>query len=699
MKLLILAFTLGLGTAATGSEITVRGGEHPDFTRLTFDAQDALTLKSRLDGRRFEILFENGPHKIQKEQAFDRLTTDRIKQLSTTSDKIIIDLNCTCEGRVGKESETLFFVDFFPPKSIIPAKNTQPLVSLPPIPPALNRIKPTLPPSTTFTKSADTIGKENVQTAHEEELKEKFIAALSHAAAEGMINLSPKNASPSSKPSSNMPPPSSTRIKSHVPISPRSSSQPLSNTFAPTCIKDTSLDIQNWGTPEAPAAKIFQTKSMLIGEFDNPNEQFLMSLVKAYLYAGYGAEALQILQSFSASKERFTPLTQVALIMDGKPTLDALESQITCNGYAAFWTFLGARKKDPTLDPNFRAILRTFSSLPPHLKRLTENQLIAQLNAYGGQNYVATVTHILSRDGAASINDANTAQLQAMLTQDTEHAPIAATKILRAKIADSYTPQNSDIQWIESLEREYKGTDQEADLAELKAFLFIKQDNFTEAINALSPFPVSDTNIQELWLPLVNTLLTTKSDALFVETALSHFDKIKSLAIATELKFQLAERLEKNGLHTHAKAFIPQDMRNDARAKQLQARIAVKEGKPAEALQTITLLNDSISDEIRQTALRRLGRYEDARKLSQKLEDPQRMQQDAWRAKNFTLSQDSPILDSIIHEMSTPPQTNSPQLASSDSLINQAATARRRAAEISRKINSLLDEIKSPSHN
>lgn len=136
-----------------------------------------------------------------------------------------------------------------------------------------------------------------------------------------------------------------------------------------TCPSDDRLDFAAWGDDTPISGQMATATTALTGEFDQPDPTAVERAVRFHLFLGFGAEAAMLMRVFPISHDDTALWQSLALILDGIPDPDGpLKGMARCDGSAALWATLA----DPSLVPSdldANAVARTFSALPPHLRR------------------------------------------------------------------------------------------------------------------------------------------------------------------------------------------------------------------------------------------------------------------------------------------------------------------------------------------
>ncbi len=150
------------------------------------------------------------------------------------------------------------------------------------------------------------------------------------------------------------------------------------------CIADDRLAIQDWGSDAAPITHLADARTGLIGEFDAPNPAAVERAVRYFLYLGFGTEARELINALAAPTSDRDVWLSMSKVLDGEPAAaSAFSGMDRCDSAAAFWAVMSRAPNDAAVQPNTKAILRSFSGLPIHLRRHLGPALADRLLAGG----------------------------------------------------------------------------------------------------------------------------------------------------------------------------------------------------------------------------------------------------------------------------------------------------------------------------
>ncbi|MEM7596264.1 MAG: hypothetical protein AAF382_01125 [Pseudomonadota bacterium] len=100
-----------LFSAAWAQTVTVRSGEHDDFTRLVFNMPGRLDVALRYQSDGVALTFEREALTFNTDTVFDMVPTTRLSALSTDGGEVQLTLQCLCDIETFWASDRAFVVD------------------------------------------------------------------------------------------------------------------------------------------------------------------------------------------------------------------------------------------------------------------------------------------------------------------------------------------------------------------------------------------------------------------------------------------------------------------------------------------------------------------------------------------------------------------------------------------------------------
>lgn len=408
-------------------DLRVRSGEHGDFTRLVFDMPaDTEWRVTQPERRSLLVKFDTQGLKVDLSQVFDRISTERISEVTplTTGIGVSIGLGCDCDADSFLYQEDMLVVDIRDSTGGETLFESGDAFSDPPDTPArattdqhaLSELRlgsdPGIGPQETGSVLfpqflSEEIGRAGAQpekssAIHDGVFEKMLVEQLARAATEGLLvpavslpraheNTAIPDAFSVSVPH-DRPPTIDASISSGDPHDPETRIR----IGGDVCIGDTALDISSWGTEDTLENGIPELRSRLFGEFDRFDEDTAAALAKAYVYLGFGAEARALLDLLSEPPDQ--GVFALAGIVDGQiDGAGVFADQSNCEGAAALWSLLGSASLPERAKINSNAVIRSFEALPLHLRTLLGPRLAIRLAEEGAPESARSVLSRLAR--------------------------------------------------------------------------------------------------------------------------------------------------------------------------------------------------------------------------------------------------------------------------------------------------------------
>lgn len=352
------------------------------------------------------------------------------------------------------------------------------------------------------------------------------------------------------------------------------------------CVADDRLDVAAWGADEPVSQHIATALAGLTGEFDQPQAEALRTAVRYYIYLGFGAEAQQLLSAFRSDDPDRALWEGMAKSMDGESLPGgAFDKMASCDTSAALWSVLA----DPPATSRYvngRAVLRTFSAMPPHLRRLLGPKLIEDTLARGdGSNARALRDAMMRAPGdpglSASLADVRVEiaegtgrpkeDLVKLSSQTGPSAAEALALLVEKRVAAGETIPATDVTTLASMLAENKGSDLGRRLGHAYRLALAATGDYKQAFVQHDIAPDSDP---EIWAMLGKS----GADSAVLTYAVLGPDQPLP-PVPAETRRALADRLLDLGLPGPASRWIPGDP-DSPEDRVLAARVDSFAGKP-----------------------------------------------------------------------------------------------------------------------
>lgn len=424
-----LAIVLALSGPAAAETARVYSGEHESFTRLVVEVpvETEWTVGRTNTGYAFAVGKGAQPD-YDLSGVWQRITRTRVAalQVDPATGALLVTLGCDCH---------VFPFEYRPGSIVLDIKSGPPpagseferaladrLILQPDVEPervstdvAVYDWRSDLPSSSLRPRVTLPLPLQTGEVSLDP-LRNALLEQIARGAAEGLVDMSlslPKglegSSSPEILPWSTVMLGEQPGIKVSDPDAFRTGAEP-----AGRCPEDELLDIASWGGDGTPLDLLAAARAGLYGEFDVANPEAVLRSVRAHLYLGFGAEAVQLtgLVEPDDNAEVMAFYRSMARVLDretdpGTPFAMMLD----CDGQASLWAAL-ARDRLPTgKGVNREAVLRSFLALPAHLRADLGSGLAEKFLVLDDVEAVRTIRDAMER--TPNINTAAVALLDA----------------------------------------------------------------------------------------------------------------------------------------------------------------------------------------------------------------------------------------------------------------------------------------------
>ena len=559
MKAFIFFLLFGLATSVNAQTVTVRSGAHDGYTRLvlSFPQLGDWTLSREPDGYSLTIANQNPTYALK--DVFKRIETNRLSQIFWATDEAALKLKVACDCHVipfvlrdgilvldikdgappsGSSFELAVDGSLLPPLEAArpPQPKNRPenrakLVAL------QAAVPPTLPNAISQAARVpiDLGVLENVErTPALGQVKEDLLWQLSKGAAEGVVEVSEPFKLIDATPVPNNGP-RNMQIGAEVGLVPDTTKREVNRMTGQgdSCILDDALDISAWSGELDVISGFAPNTTQLVGEFDRPDPDAIARTVRYLLSLGFGAEARLLLTAFNVDLPDRAIWETLSHIVDLEvPPGDVFSNMEVCDTSAALWSLMSRTEIPPLNQVAIPTVLRSFSTLPLHLRRTLGPDLAGRFLA---RNDAATarairdsilrapgdsgdrVQMLQAEIALANGNAALAEDILSPLSGGTGPLGLRSTVTLIQTQVDGGAEVSQDlITTAESLLQEARGGSEEDLLTAALALGYAAQNRFEAAFDILAP-----TNQDTL--PIWNVLADRGNDAEVLRWAL--FDR------------------------------------------------------------------------------------------------------------------------------------------------------------------------------
>ncbi len=399
-----------LAGPAAAEVARVSGGEHADFTRLVVEAADAdgWLLGRASDG--YELRMPDSVTSFDVTQAFEKIPRDRLAALwqDPQTGALRFSLSCACHAIAFEFRPGIVVIDIRTGPAPEGSSFEAPLPAAAGAPePAEAAAEAAPAPAAAEDSGYDWIAlqREGAASAPElplpmplptgevslDPLRDALLSQISKGAAEGVVEIAEGGVRPEDDAANPDDGPWSRVAVGELPGLATGDDRGEASALTPdgrACLPDGRLDVASWGNTSPAAVQIGLARSGLLTEFDAPVEDAILRAARFHVFMGFGAEARQILGFLTGADPQDAPLLRaMAHVIDEEPPSEnPFLGMETCDSAAALWAVLAADRQGglPPLT-NADAVARSFSALPPHLRKYLGGRLVDLFLAAGDQ--------------------------------------------------------------------------------------------------------------------------------------------------------------------------------------------------------------------------------------------------------------------------------------------------------------------------
>ena len=756
LRLVILLSLVVYASGGKAEIVEIRAGEHPTFTRMIVDLPQRLEWQLKESDGSALLSFDGDGIKFDTTAAFLRISRARLIDVTATEQgNLRIDLGCDCVLSTFWFGKSLFVLDIRDPaeesqKSDLQAKKpkneSEPLkrqarkTKTPPL--LLPRHPKSLAATLTasqFQQTAD-VEEPNLDANQKRETegeglvaksaietRNRLVEQIGRAATQGLLSprtnldTATKAAKTEQKPLENRSvnprrQPVASGVSNNINLQAQSSIDRdllaqlqlgAENFGVANCLDTNRVNIADWGNDLPFGQQIASHRIRLIGEFDKVDNNVAASLARLYLYFGFGAEARFTLDLVAEDYHDLALLETLAAIMeDGfAPSGSMLMSQLECQSPAALWSVLSYETLPVETPVDTDAVLRSFSSLPRHLRNHLGPTLSRRFLEIGHRDAAQSVLRILDRSDkdatpiskliAAEIDILKGDEFQAAATLEevatSSAAPSAEAliKLIETKLSAGQEISFEQAQLAGSYAQENRGSVVGQELAKTYLVALSASGAFEQAYEEFGRLSADLNKDQRhaVRSAMLDQLTKYSDDMTFLSYVFT--DHLETAVILNaNVANAAAERLLQIGFAKEARVFLAEDLTGEIGQERqlLRARVSLAEGRPRQAEVDLLRLSGTPADLLRAEARSLVGEHRAAAQLFASADQIKKSLNESWLAEdweNLSDIKDQAISDiaalALSDTKSENPQTNSqPErvLARNRDLVEQSASAR-----------------------
>ena len=713
-----------LPASVFAQSVVVRSGEHGDFSRLAFEFLTPVEWKMGRVSDGYEIRLQGGGDVIDTSGIYRRISRNRIKRISVSSDnsRIALVLGCDCHAdafefrpgllvvdiKDGPPTEKSEFEDAFRSDEIAnpPQEEVIPDVSLESdVQPGVGEVHggkdvkdtapgiPVLPPfsrrqSTARTDALATpkiplvvMGGSQKSTERISGMQSEMLLQIGRAAAQGLLDANLPN-------SVSKPPVSETHEAESVEADSVKEDQHLlhpqvnirvensvdreiarllpANPVTATgevCLSDEALNIAEWGEPDSVWRNISKQRRSVSGEFDKADAHAVEALAKAYIYAGFGAEAKSAINEFNTKLENENLLKAMALIVDGyvPGTDSAFDGQTGCDSAVALWAVLAMPKLTAGLDINRPQVIGTFSGLPIHLRRSLGPKLAQRFLDVGDVDTARVLRNAIARapgapgpefrlldarlDRERGYDGSVEQALESIVSGNSEVAIEALIELLEAKLEQKSEVNTDLITSAESYVQEQRTTQSGANLLRILALTYAQSGDLSAALEKLREIGdggrFDKVAEGQIWEHVLESAVNVATEEAFLRFVFSTRNDITHQAISRNVLRKIVGRVLDSGLSELAKEFLDAPVAPTADDRVLLARAAIIENDLQGAVGILNPVSGKEAARLKARAYELMDDYVNAAEEFASISDDNRHHEAVWRGGDWKYLQES----------------------------------------------------------
>lgn len=379
------------------------------------------------------------------------------------------------------------------------------------------------------------------------------------------------------------------------------------------CLEDFVISVGAWADERPFGQQISELRRQLYREFDEIDPDVQLSLMRAYVYFGFGAEAIQVGHLQPADTAEFVAVNLVSRLLEygvNKKSSELVRYS-DCGGAFSFWSILASGENDLFNVASVKSALQELYKLPRHLQIYLAPKLAEQLREAGYFEEANTSLRVLYRV-TGDVNEA--AQLQQaellaaigdkqaageILLDISETNSLEAAKALVRYIDlvadDRGRLSETIVEFAEVYSRELRNSEIGPEITRAHVLALAKSGDFSTSYAIMQNAKLLEIDAVDYTGKFFDILSREAGDFDFVRRALAITSKELS-ALPSTTKFRIANRLHSLGFDVNAEgllAAIPPSI-FPRRQRVLRAKVALALGNFD---RVISLLTEEESEE------------------------------------------------------------------------------------------------------
>lgn len=660
--LTLAALLIVCGYKVYAQTISVRSGEHAEFTRLVLDLPNGLAWRLEQSENRVWLYYDSENVSFDFQGVFKRIPRDRLDKLvqTETGSPLELYLNCNCPISTFVERNAYLVIDIKNAEGEEEVKKewstaepevavTSPILEFPFLgltsPSEYGGEKDTSDGTARNEQGASLVSNGEVgflgapQTRQDStilaETEKKLRQQIARAATQGLIDVEAESEDSASSDNiitgnlrggdnfSNVR--STTSVDRDMLLVPAPLSLPGESRF---CADPSLIDISSWGDDRPFGHQIGDHRKELAGEFDELGRKDLIRLAKTYLYFGFGAEAQQILRNVRLEEHQTDILVSLAKLLEAGELTEphVFSNQLHCNSVVALWSAY-SNPFSGNADVNTAAVLRAFVELPKQIRsHIGPNLLRRFVNA--GDNETAELLRRLILRASPQLNtkmqmaEADLARLNGAndeadnLVRDvalggSSESPEALLVLVQRHFELRKPLQSETVDLLSSYSQEWKHSSFGPDLAKSHALAIALSGDYHFALAALSS--LTDGDVAKVHEKILMLVVEHSDDITFLELVMGEFNS-SLVKFDYKLISEVVKRCIDLGFPDLAVNILDQPTAYPVPEVKalLLAKAALAAGRPRRSLLELVGRTDPVANSLRAEALEMAGLHGEA---------------------------------------------------------------------------------------
>lgn len=680
---------------AAAQTVTVRSGEHSNFTRVVLTLPDRAEWSLNQSGDRANLELEDGPYAFDTSSVFQRISGKRLTSVTPNGngDGLMLDLACPCEVSGFWHAEKMLVLDI----------KDNPEFSKPsrPMSRRTARTDPATAQTTRFESSSNSVAagllmpslpivldeppkgrgfKPKVDDAKKtdslEQTRDQLVKQFGRAATQGLLTprvqidrTSPSDAEPVSDvirqdaelisdPATPQGPPSQINLHAETSMDQAFLRQLSNGTFPKRermCPPNEWVNVQAWATDSSFWSQVGVLRSGMINAAGKLDTDVVYDLAKLYIHYGFGAEALQTVNIAPQPEPKHRALQAMAHVLDygASDAANILHGHFHCGPDVLLWSLLATPTWPDRTEIDTDAALLAFMALPYHLRQYLGPDLSRRFRAVGGDETADQLLRATSRNPRSASHDFMVQQaisdagkgsrdiaiktLEGVVAAGAEPSATALVKLVEYKLEAKEPISFEMAQLAEAYAKENEGLPISEQLRWAQVIALASSGAFDAAFAGMQEREESlSTKRPNLKSDVLGLLVDNADDVPFLRHALSYGAGDVS-PITPVVAIGLASRLLELGFPEVARQVTSAALTEnpDRKGRVLNANIALALGQPRKAEVELLGLEGEDVNLLRARARSMAGEHAAAGDLYASAKEPQAALREKWFAEDW----------------------------------------------------------------